>query len=111
MITMKSLKIIALIILLASCNQKTEIDPVACKKVETQLMVIDNFISRKVVDVQRFYAVDSLAKWTGIESQSPDDDLGQGNPTRDDYEKWMHWYKENKYKIYWDKKSQKVLVR
>ena len=108
---MKStIKFCLVILLLSSCTQKICKDPVACKEVENKLMVIKNSVDKKSLDPCP-NVVDYLTVLTNIDSESPGNDIGQGYPTAKDYKKWLNWYENNKDKLYWDKKTQKVIVK
>ena len=109
---MKFIGKICLVVLLTSCTQKVCNDQVACQKVEDGLTAIENSVKHKESDPLRtIEAVHFFNVLTGIESQSWGDDVGQYNPTREDYEKWSQWYENNKDKLYWDKESKSVRVR
>ncbi len=109
---MKFINLIFLAILLASCKPKVCSDPVACKVVDSNLTIINKYVYEKIapptscVSTVHFFVV-----LTRIGSESPTDDLGQPGPTQNDYKRWSSWYEDNKDKLYWDKKSQKVLLR
>jgi len=108
----KFIKLICLAILLGSCKPKVCSDPVACKVVDSDLTIIKNFVYHRISPPTTCAGVVySLSVLTGIDSESPGDDIGQPSPTLTDYERWLSWYEDNKDKIYWDKKSQKILVR
>ncbi|MFI5159627.1 MAG: hypothetical protein ACHQHN_00050 [Sphingobacteriales bacterium] len=109
---MRLIPAIALCILIASCKPKVCSDPHACKVVDSELTIIEKFVDHRISPPTTCAeTVYSLTLITGIESDQPGDDLGQPSPTLNDYKRWSNWYEDNKDKLFWDMKTQKVLVR
>lgn len=107
---------IYLLVLFASCKPKVCSDPSACKEVERELLVVKNYIDHKITYApypgrNTGEAIDFFGKLTGIETDSTGGDLGPISPTANDYKRWSNWYEDNKDKLYWDAKSQKVMVK
>jgi hypothetical protein len=56
-------------------------------------------------------AIDFLEQVTGISSHSDVNYLGRFYPTKEDYDNWLNWFKNNKSRLYWDDREKKVKVK
>lgn len=104
---------ISLLVVMASCNDKSNVDTIACKQVEQRLDVIKNFVDGKDADttLKRVEAISFLELLTGIQSQADGTEIGKLNPTQIDYNKWSEWYKVSRDKLYWNSEKQKVFIK
>lgn len=102
-----------LILLLCFYNSRGQSNQHACMEVEKKLTTIKNFVEGKDIDstLRRAEIVAFFEKLTGITSES--DLVGELKlePTVNDYNKWNEWYKQNKSKLYWNKRKKKVIIK
>ncbi|WP_315824066.1 hypothetical protein [Paraflavitalea speifideaquila] len=110
---MKNKILILLCFLFIVCKGISQNNQRACSEVENRLNIIQNFVEGKEIDstLRRAEAVAFMEKLTKIESESPFIAESKSNPTKIDFDKWSNWYKQNKEKLYWDKRNKKVSVK
>ncbi len=80
---------------------------------EAQLSKVEYYLNQNP-DSMRFVCdpnvVSFLVNTTKIESESDGTTFGQFLPTENDFRRWTTWYKENRNRIFWDEKEQKVIL-
>ena len=89
-----------------------EVDSIACKKVEDTLHLLQAFLENPNSDtsLRRVGAVYFLQNLTRINSASRVTFVGPEFPTKEDYNKWMAWYKANRNELRYNKRNNQVFV-
>jgi len=80
--------------------------------VKNQLAIIKNFLANPNSDttLKRVSVIKFLTILTGITSESDGNYIGQLNPTQNDYTLWERWLILNQESIYWDKKTENIII-
>lgn len=103
-------------IILQSCSfAKTINNKRACSKIEKQLKVVERYLlgefeGKNVYPVS--VAVSKCEQTTDIEAEYTGffGDIGNPNPTQNDFDKWSKWYNSNQANLFYDRKSNQVVI-
>lgn len=94
------------------CNVDTS-NKMACSIVERHLKVIKNYLDKRDIDSsgQRMNSISFLEELTNIQSESDGTFIGKLSPTKNDYNNWNSWYRENKSFLLFDDKNKRVYLK
>ncbi len=115
MVKTKVVRLIIIILILMSCNNKISDQELELKIqifFEKHLSVIEKFHNEKDVDGNEIEeAREFLEEITKIESEAEYGFTGAYPPTELDLKKWKEWYSRNKDNLIWDEKNQNIKLK